>query len=332
VASARVRGIYSTALTKLLLDQGFGISEPSEAVACRFGIERGSREYDIEIFDRRDKQGVLALGTPRSVQAFRAVLIKNLLDLVVRSPRGSIRRAHKFSLDFEFPGYSKSQLDEIRRSVTPTIRGHHLYKACGGVVSSAVDMAENLLVKGRPSDEVEELFRRTITPCFPFEGSRIEIDHIKLNDPSFRLGWARVERLEEDKGLIRVRRRLIGRGLYDGLKMEKRPGDYAITEARLGEWYLITRYFSRGGHLRGTYVNLNTPIELYPNNLRYVDLEVDICIWPDGEMRVLDMKLLEEAVIQGLVETRLLRFIRRKVGELMRRLRYLPTDPHQPVL
>jgi hypothetical protein len=236
----------------------------------------------------------------------------------MRNARGSISDARRFSLDLEFPGYSKRRLDEIRASVTPTIRGHHRYKACGGNIASAVEMAEKLLAKSESQGGVEELLRRTIGASFPAEGSEIEVNHVKLNGSHFHLGTAVVEKFDEDKGFMSLRRPVKSGGLYDGLKVEKSPGDYAITEVRFEEWYLVTRYFSREGILKGTYVNLNTPVELYPDHLRYVDLEVDICIWPNGEIRVLDTKYLEEAVAEGLINTGLLALMQRKLNDLLK--------------
>jgi len=331
VVNARIRGIYSTALTKLLLDRGFEIVQPSAGAALRFTLEEDSKGPDLDILERKDKQGVLALGTFQSIQVFRTVLFETLIDVVVRGFHPPISHTSRFSLNFEFPGCSKSKLDEIRESVTPTIRGHHFYKTCGGRVSSAVDMAENLLAQGKSRNEVERLFKRTISPILPLEGSVIEISHVKLVGPPFNLGKAVIERLDEDKGLVILRRRLRGGGVYDGLGVKKSPGDYAVAETRLGEWYLITRYFSKEGDLKGTYVNLNTPIELYPHYLRYVDLEVDICVWPNGKMKVLDVEVLNNAATDGLASTCLLEFICRKTDQLTKKLRHIPPDPYQPV-
>ncbi len=318
MVAARVRGIYSTALVRLLLDHGYEVAETSAAVATRFGLEDIARDHDLDILDRRDRQGVLALGTSQSVEAFRAVLCKDLFDVVMRTPRSPISNVWRISLDFEFPGYSKHRLDEIRGYVTPTIQGHHQYKACGGNIASAVDMAENLLAEGRPQDEVERLFTETIGVSLPAEGVEIEIDHIKLDGQCFHLGTARVDSFNRDEGSMRLHRPVKGGGLYDGLKVEKSPGDYAITEVRIGEWYLATRYFSREGILKGTYVNVNTPVELYPDRLRYVDLEADICIWPNGDIRVLDMRYLKEAVAEGLINNSLLPVIQQKMDDLLK--------------
>ena len=244
MGTCKVRGIYSTALTKLLIDHDFEIVKTSMDVASRFGLEESWKDCDLSVLDRRDRQGVIGVGKSWAVEEFRALLVDNLLDVVVRDFHSTVRDCCGVSLDFEFPSYSKSRLDKIRGSVTSTIRDHHFYKACGGDISSAVDLAEDLMTEGKPEDEMERRFMRTIASFFPVEGSVIEVDHVKLNGSRFSLGEAKVEISNQDIGLVTLRRRLKGGGLYDGLKVDKRPGDYAITEAKLGEWYFVTRYFS----------------------------------------------------------------------------------------
>lgn len=332
MGAVSVRGIYSAALTKLLVDHSFGRVQASADVESNLRLVESPKKYDLDIFDRRDRQGVLGLGAYWAVQELRVLLLENLLDVVVRNPRSVVGSVYRLSLDFEFPGYSKSRLDEIRGSVTPTIRGHHLYKACGDNLSSAVDRAESLLTDRVPRDQVESLFAKTIASGLPFEGSLVEIEHVKLNGDQLSLGTAAIERFDKDKDLLTLRRRLRGKGVYDGLKMQKKPGDYAITDAKLGEWFLVTRYFSRRGDLKGTYVNLNTPIELYPDRLRYVDMEVDICIWPDGRISVLDTPFLADAVKENLVSRNLHHFIEQKTRELTKNFVRRPPTAHELVM
>ncbi len=329
MGAVSVRGIYSAALTKLLVDHSFRRVQASEDVESILKPAASSKKRDLDIFDRTDRQGVLGVGASWAVRELRVLLLETLLDVVVRNPRNVVGDIHRSSLDFEFPGHSKSRLDEIRGSVTPTIRGHHLYKACGDNLSSAVDMAESLLTDCVPRDQVESIFAKTIASGLPFEGSLVEIEHVKLNGSQLSLGVATIERFDKDKDLLVLRRRFKEKGMYDGLRIEKRPGDYAITNAKLGEWFLVTRYFSREGDLKGTYVNLNTPIELYPDRLRYVDMEVDICIWADGRIGVLDTPFLADAVKENLVSRSLHHFIEQKAKELTKHFVRRPPTTHE---
>ncbi len=321
MAKAKIRGIYSTALTKLLLDNGFAIVQPSVTVRERFGLKENDEFPDLEVYDRQDKQGVQASGTAEAVNAFTSILQSCLDDVVIRKEEvpATLLKGSRY-IDVEFPALSKKKLDEIRGSVTPTMDGHHYYKACGVNISSAFDMAEKLLEKGGPREEVETLLKQTIRAKYPIAGSLIEIEHVKLHGKVINLGKAVIGTFDHHKSLIQFRRVFKKKGIYDGLKTEKEPGDYAVTEAKIGEWYFKTRYFSKDGQYKGTYINLNTPIELYPHGIRYVDLEVDVCVWPNGRVKKLDEKRLKEAAAEGIITPKLVRIIKEKLQEIMKAL------------
>ncbi|MFQ6064942.1 MAG: ribonuclease E/G [Candidatus Bathyarchaeia archaeon] len=464
MAKARVRGVYSTCLTKLLLDHGFEIVQPSVSIRERFGIEERSGAPDLDVRERCDRQGVHALGRAESINSFKSMLQSNLHDVIIREwpvaangiykgiveterlgsflvnigsaigriskedisnpdvkevvvqverrrvgarrpalttevkipgkyailvPQREIKISRKIRdredrsrllklgeglapqdwgiiwrtaaknqppqkledeidrlvkegevvlekaeeavapaelwegshfLDVEFPALSKKRLDGIRRSVTETMEGHHYYKACGGDFAVAVDMAERLLEKGGPMEEVEKLFRQTVEAGFPTVGSVIDIEHVKLDGRVLHLGEAKVETFDETESLIEFSRVVRGEGTYDGLRTSREAGDRAVTEAKIGEWHYKTQYFSKEGRHKGTYINLNTPIELYPYGIRYVDLEVDVCVWPSGKVGVVDEKKLESAAIEGVVTKRLVETVKKKVQRLMKAL------------
>jgi len=454
--------VYSTALTKLLLDYGFEIVQPSLSVKERFGIEKRNESPELDVRDRRDRQGVRASGGTESINIFKSILQSHLHDVIIREwpvtangiykgmietespgsflvdigsatgrisknevsdldtkqllvqverrrvgarrpalttkikipgeyailiPETQIKVSRKIRdpqnrsrllqlgrelapknwgiiwrtaakdqapeklekeiahlakegeavleraeeaaapaelwegshfLDVEFPAVSKEKLDEIRKSVTKTMARHHYYKACGGNFSVAVDMAEKLLEKGSAIEEVERLFRQTVGASFPTVGSMIDIEHVKLDGKVFHLGEASVEAFDEDASLIEFSRVVRGEGTYDGLGTRREPGDRAVTEAKIGGWHYKTRYFSKDGRHKGTYINLNTPIELYPYGIRYVDLEVDVCIWPSGRVGKVDEKKLECAAAEGVVTKRLVETVKREVREIMK--------------
>lgn len=318
MVKARVRGIYSTALTRLLLDEGFDIVQPSTIIRERFKIDwdKGDAQPDIDIYDRVDRQGINAGGSPEAIDTLASTLLSKLDDVVIRR-RGAqqylteaVDIGSSNFLSAEFPSLSKRKLDSIRSLVAPTLEGHHYYRACGGRISSLLEMAERLLEQNCPPKEVETLFKETIRPYYPREGSTVGIEHVKVIGYTFNLGEAEILKFDEGSGFMRLRRRFIRRGMYDGLRVRKECGDYAVTELRIGEWSLKTRYFSRDDDYKGTYINLNTPIELYPRSIRYVDLEVDICVWPNGSFKVLDEEKLQLWISRG--------FISPKVGDIVR--------------
>ncbi|NIP67266.1 DUF402 domain-containing protein [Candidatus Bathyarchaeota archaeon] len=462
MSTFRVRGIYSTALTKLLLDHNYEMVQPSTTLRDRFSIQELNKSPELDISDRGDRQGVQALGNPDSIHAFKSILQANLHDAIIREwpatangiyrgriqseetdsflidigsakgriPKGQITnsvakpvvvqvdsrrvgakrpelttkikmpgeyailipereikisrkirdpeirsRLHQLGreiaphrlgiiwrtaardqptdrlrtevahlaeqreavlegdaeaaaptelwegrhfLDVEFPALSKKRLDDIRNFVTETIEDHHYYKACGGDLAAAVDMAERLLKKGQPSEEVENLFRQTIISSLPTVGSKIEIRHVKLDGRILNLGEGTVEDFDQDRRLLSFSRTIKGEGTYDGLGTRREPGDRAETEASVGGWHYNTQYYSKEGRYKGTYINLNTPIEIYPYGIRYVDLEVDICVWPSGRVGKVDEKKLERAAEEGMITQKLVDTVERKVRDLMR--------------
>lgn len=475
MARAQVRGIYSTALTKLLLDNDFEIVQPSTRIKERLNLEENQETPDLVIYDRRSRQGVYARGKAEFIDIFCSILRSRLDDVVIRRwiftiggiYKGLVKQVdsatstvlvdvgpaigrisreevadHKSKqivvqaktglgskkpllttditilgkcavlttqhlvkvskrlLDFkersrllqlgekltpsnwgiiwrrtaanqtaevlenevsslvregenilkkadqveapallregshlvnvEFPSLSKAELDEIRRGVTPTMERHHYYKACGGKISSALEMAEKLLAKSYTYKDVEELFKQTVEREYPTIESQIEIEHVKLNGKVLHLGKALIQNLDYNDSTVSVqlRRNFMKKGVYDGLKIPKEPDDYAVTEVKIGEWHFETQYFSKHGQLKGTYVNLNTPVELYPYGIRYVDLEVDVCMWSNGKVETLDEQKLEKAIDEGLVSEKLVRIVREKLVEIIGNLH---ADKHEPL-
>ena len=54
----KIRGIYTTALTKFLLDSGYEIADPSAEIQGRFGLRQTRGLPKILIQDREDLQGI----------------------------------------------------------------------------------------------------------------------------------------------------------------------------------------------------------------------------------------------------------------------------------
>ncbi len=435
---ARVRGIYSTSITKLLLDEGLEIVQPSPTIRDRFKLSETMQSPDVDIYDKRTRQGVHVEGTSESLEIIRKLFSQRLTDAVFRiqsfptngiykglveeeamerrlvrvnigstsgiladdapPPEGretivqvtreggseepiltreisipgdyavliteekikvsrkirALQKRHslielgkriaplglgiiwrttaadqpaevledeidrlvnarekvlqkaadttaptllwgnRYHMKIEFPALSKTYLDGVRTKVAPTIKGHHLYKACGRSVSAALEMAERMLESSASKEEVEHLFKQTIEAIYPAEGCFIRIEHLKPNGRVLILGHAKIDRLEGQD--IRFSRVFQTAGVYDDLGSVKEPGDRAVTDARVGDWTYVTRYYSKDGVYKGAHINVNTPLELYPRWIRYVDLEVDICVSPEGSARIVDEHELEKMV------------------------------------
>ncbi len=189
------------------------------------------------------------------------------------------------ALQCEFPGGAKAKLDRIRATVLHTVAGHHRYKAH---TETSEDIDEDLLVLQ-----------------FPAVGSELRIEHVKPDGKVLLLGRGRVVESDPERKMLILEREIRGGGHYDGLGVAKEQGDRARTEFWDLAWGYRTRYYSRDGALKGEYFNINTPLEIYPDRVRYIDLEIDIVRRPGEEPRLIDDDLLEKAVAAGHFSPRL---------------------------
>jgi protein associated with RNAse G/E len=61
-------------------------------------------------------------------------------------------------------------------------------------------------------------------------------------------------------------------------------------------------------------------MELYHYGIRYVDLEIDVCMWPDDKIEILDEERFEKAVKEGLVTQKLAEIVKQKLQEILKNL------------
>ncbi len=205
---------------------------------------------------------------------------------------------------------SRFALDDHRREVTGTMPGHHRVKAGARAASAAVDFVEAVCPEagagsgglggsGGPTGGDDAFPFDAVTRQFgPQEGDTVRLDHGKPDGRRVVLGEAEVIERDPD-GTVRVRREMRSRGTYDALGTERRPGDVAVTKLTEGKWWYPTVYRSPDGESKGTYVNVCTPVEVFPEAVRYVDLHVDVVKRPDGTVERVDDEELADAVEAG---------------------------------
>ncbi|MFB6205133.1 MAG: DUF402 domain-containing protein [Haloglomus sp.] len=190
---------------------------------------------------------------------------------------------------------SRFELDDHRRGVTATMPGHHRTKAAAYAASAAVDFVEAVC-----GDQLDEGFPfAAVTRQFgPGEGDSLALHHGKPDGRLITLGRGEVTDYDP-AGQVTLRRQMSAGGTYDALGAERRAGDVAITKLKEGRWWYPTVYRGDDGTRRGTYVNICTPVELFPEAARYVDLHVDVVKEPDGTVRRVDDDELDAAVERG---------------------------------
>jgi Ribonuclease G/E len=286
-----IRGIYSTALIKLLLSNGFAITRPTRSQSERFDVS--SRDPpDAEIVDSTsDRNCVEIKGSLEVVESVISTLRRSFADLIVLRVKdvGSL-----LSTRIGFPNDAKLKLDELRSEVAYTVPYHHYCRAGGEGLSSMVTIAEDLVEKGVvPAEEMSKNFREQVLSISPRIGSTIKIIHLKPDGRRIILG--RGKAVGKSDGSIRLMRRIMGFGVYDGLEVEKRLGDYAITEVSMFWPWMKTSYYSISGTLKGCYYNISTPVSIYPDHIHYFDLELDVVVKPGSSPEIVDADGLEKA-------------------------------------
>jgi hypothetical protein len=294
----KIRGIYTTALTKFLLDSGYEIADPSAEIQERFGLPQTRRLPEILIQDREDLQGVHIFGEAEPLIPLVRLLQGRLLDAVLlefktgeKSPAELTGEAPE-SKDLararlEFAGASKETLDDIRSSVIPTLTRHHRLRI---IHPKKLERAEKELWRSpdRKGELEKEIFLEAI--LFPMRKSgRVRLEHIKPLGKPIRPREGVL--LEADEGKILIKR-FFSQGRYDGLALPIEEGDYSLTEVQEGAWYVKHAYYSAAGKPKGEYYNINTPVELYPHGARYVDLEVDVIRRGEEEPFIVDRDAL----------------------------------------
>ncbi|MHA2059400.1 MAG: DUF402 domain-containing protein [Candidatus Ranarchaeia archaeon] len=208
------------------------------------------------------------------------------------------------SVDLEFPLGIKRKMDLFRRQAIPTIKDHHALKSAGNYFGLAVDLGERVLDKV-PQKKVEQLIKSLSAPEYPVLGSTIGIEHVKVNGHIVDLGPAQVIETRDTGRDMVLRRYIRGRGSYDYLGERKMRGDYAYSYAKAGSWFMKTKYFGGDSHLKGTYVNINTEVEVYPWAIHYIDLCVDVIQRPNGEIDIIDLDELNDAYDAGYISKKL---------------------------
>ena len=212
----------------------------------------------------------------------------------------------------------KETLDRIRAEVVPTAPLHHSVKSVDPGAGIVIDYAEKLLPHGvEPGKLLEgllDLYAERLSSA-----RSVKLVHVKPDGTVVEIGRAEVRSVERRSGSLSVtlERRVRGRGVYDGLGVEKEPGDRIVTEVDTSSWVIVHRYYSPSGELKGVYYNLNTPPELSESSIVYLDLEVDVVRRPGEEPRMIDEELLEQAARAGIVTEELKRRALEEASKLL---------------
>ena len=90
-----------------------------------------------------------------------------------------------------------------------------------------------------------------------------------------------------------------------------------MTLAVEGSSVIRHSYYSSDGALKGEFCNINTPVEFYPDRIRYVDLEIDVIRRPNEPPEIVDSDKLNESVDSGFVSSSLAQAARDTAQDLI---------------
>ena len=241
-----------------------------------------------------DDAGLDALGDALDAAIARAKTIDTAIeeaDIVEKTPQTVIEGQP--TVWVWFGRESRFELDEHRREVTATMAGHHRIKAGDERASAAVDFVEAVC-----DGDGEFPFEAVSRQFGPTRGDTVAIDHGKPAGHCIRLGRGEVVEYDPE-GTIRVEREMSPGGTYDALGVKRQAGDIARTKFTEGKWWYPTVYEGSDGEIRGTYINVCTPVEIFPTSVRYVDLHVDVVKHADGTVERVDDDELDAAAEAG---------------------------------
>jgi hypothetical protein len=105
-------------------------------------------------------------------------------------------------------------------------------------------------------------------------------------DGAVQLSWAG-EVVARAPGYVRIRAPWTRAALPLGY-VTFEPGDVFIEHYYADRWYNVFAIYAPGGEHKGWYCNISRPAEIEPGRVRSVDLALDLWVWPDGRVRVLD--------------------------------------------
>ncbi|MHB1414454.1 MAG: DUF402 domain-containing protein [Chloroflexota bacterium] len=303
-----VRGIYSTALARVLASLGYPAIDSGPATGGRVHLRPAGRQPIVSLFDRQDRQGVWLVGPRSETRSIYRALV-SAIPGAIRVP-GSGRPALVFNRE------AKRYLDGQRRQVMPTIQNHHLLQANG---VRGVEQLESELA-GSPEALWEaggRLWEEAVSRSLRL-GSPVKITHAKpWKHDIVATGYV----VEFQDRLLTLERYFRGGGKYDTLDVPKREGDWGRMEVPAGGSVLRRTYFRADGTPLGELYNIQMAAEVGPRGVWYVDLEVDVACFRDGQVTVVDLEELDRLAASGAVDVDVTEGARRLAEQLADGLR-----------
>ena len=109
--------------------------------------------------------------------------------------------------------------------------------------------------------------------------------------------WAKVRRILPDGVLLEAFFDGEDRPFY-GMKLEK--GDRFVERYFTDHWYNIYEIYQKdNGELKGWYCNIAEPAVISNDRVSFVDLALDVLVFPDGTLQILDEDEFEKLDLEA---------------------------------
>lgn len=95
------------------------------------------------------------------------------------------------------------------------------------------------------------------------------------------------------------------------------PGTISYEYYWLDRWYNVFRFHEPDGSLRNYYCNINMPPKFANAVMDYVDLDIDVLVWPDFRYEILDEADFEENATHFAYSEELRSKVRETLDELI---------------
>ncbi len=208
-------------------------------------------------------------------------------------------------------GHAKSVCDTLRAQLSPTLPGHHKYKAHGDVYGTTVDALEREL----PAEVLRN--RDVLSVLSSVNAMQQPIAstlHILQRTPNGRLiDQGEAQRLGDDiyAGWVEVQRSLRNKGSYPkGLNVNKQTGDYTVTRYHEGAWHYVSQFYAQDGSWLADYAGTTTPIAIFSDHIHLFDLQVAVIRTSQQKTEIIGWEALERLQADKMVTSALVDKVR----------------------
>ncbi len=302
----RVLGDYAFVTLGDNVNAGVSFSKHVKSVSLKAKLHSIASEFISKNMHVHWRSSVRCINEDEAKLHLRELVQKaqELVNMKVDSPTllsdGELVALVKVSFE------DKLALDNIRSLVVKTLRLHHYIKSCYPTnIQEMLDFAEKALNYDAPEEPLLKAMIEVLAEYIK-QQCTVRIYHEKLDGTIISLGTAHIKgvSIEDGKICILLHRVVKSEGIYDGIEEPKEPGDIIESKLCIGDWTLVHKYLSKDGVLKGTYININTPVEFCNNSIRYIDLELDVARSSKGE-KLLDLDKLRDYVSKGMITNEL---------------------------